>query len=250
MKTNKLTLAAIVAIAGMTAFQSSAQAQIVSGGAANDDIILSFSLNSQSGNAYYVDLGNISTFTAPNTTISSVVNINSDLTTEYTSSWSTNSNLVWGLWGGDDNDPTSYLGLKIGSTPAALSFNSGSALTVNTTVDTLYGEGTSSSGLTAGSAASAADATGFLKQYFGAAGAYNGLGTSVGLEAVTGSPDQLELFTFDADSAPTEVGIFTLGSNGVVSFTNAVAAPEPSAYALGICGALLLLVLRRRHTVA
>jgi hypothetical protein len=48
-----------------------------------------------------------------------------------------------------------------------------------------------------------------------------------------------------------DLGTFSLSSAGVLTFTGSAAAvPEPSAYALGICAALLFLVLRRRSTVA
>ena len=49
-----------------------------------------------------------------------------------------------------------------------------------------------------------------------------------------------------------ELGTFSLSSGGVLTFTGADAAavPEPSAYALGICAAVLFFVLRRRQKLA
>ena len=48
----------------------------------------------------------------------------------------------------------------------------------------------------------------------------------------------------------TELGVFTLASDGTLTYNGVGAVPEPSAYALGACAVLLFLVLRRRQSVA
>jgi hypothetical protein len=81
-------------------------------------------------------------------------------------------------------------------------------------------------------------------------------GTSFGLgydidQVWTGS-DSASLFTLTPNGTPVEIGTFSTSTvGGITTLTfDTVAAPEPSAYALGLCAVALFFVLKRRRSVA
>jgi hypothetical protein len=80
----------------------------------------------------------------------------------------------------------------------------------------------------------------------------NGFGIASNIDQSWTGNDTADLFTLVKSGTATEVGVFTtstVGGDTILTF-DTLAAPEPSAYALGLCAVALFFVLKRRRTVA
>jgi hypothetical protein len=247
MKMNKLTKVAMLAIVAASLASVSASAQNVSTSA--NDLILGFEITDNSGQGatsdLEVDLGSITNFTNTASLTLSQLSV-ADLVSTYGSGWATRSDLAWGAAGvisaGSEtfdatiNAPSSAKN----SSQSALNAPTGAigalyqGLLANSTANSWTGERTNLGG-------SSSDF-----QYF----------NPTQVTDTTAPVGSINLYSFFPSSGrspapPTLLGSFSLSSAGALTYVgSAYAVPEPSAYALGICAALLFVVLRRRQTVA
>jgi hypothetical protein len=255
MKMNKLTVAAL-ALAAISLASTAASAQTVSVGA--NDLILGFQVPSGTGAAYNleVDLGSYTNFTASTPTLTLSQLSVADLVSTFGSSWATT--VTWSVAG--DNtasgfDMTSTQLVKTNS-QGGLAGAFGQIGSLNSTLAQQAPTANSaSSAIIGGSPAASAVPGSYTATEMG-----NGYGFVPTAEQTGAGSDELYSFTPQSQTGSginktfpyaLDLGTFSLSSAGVLTFTGSAAAvPEPSAYALGICAALLFLVLRRRSTVA
>jgi hypothetical protein len=258
MKMNKLTVAAL-ALAAISFASTAASAQTVSAGL--NDLILGFQLpsgSSQQGAStdLEVDLGSFTNFTASTQTITLPQLALADLTSTYGSSWATT--VDWSVAGNNTSsgfDMTSTQLVKTSSQGGL----SGAVSAIGGLIAGLNGQpataNSSSAALIGGSPAASSIGNSYTSEEAG-----NGYGFVPTAEQTGAGSDELYSFTPQSQTGTgvhktfpnaIDLGTFSLSSAGVLTFTGSAAAvPEPSAYALGICAALLFLVLRRRSTVA
>lgn len=264
----KLITVAALALAAVSFASTSASAGVVSVG--GQDMILGFEINDQSGQGattdLEIDLGAASNFISSYSVNSFSQVLGADLVATYGSNWATRSDLVWGVGGALSDGTTntfaltSQVLLKTGS-PGQLSTPFGQ-------VASLQGGLNNQVALT--SPAAAAVPTSLSNSWYGertASGTvttddFNLPGFSAGgqSETASGPIGSLNLYTFTPNTPArgqqqinsTLDGTFALaGSGASATFSfNAQSAPEPSAYALGICAVLLFVVLRRRSLIA
>jgi hypothetical protein len=260
-KMNKLTMAALALAA--TGLVSMASAATVSAGA--DDLIIGF--QSQSGQTGFgtdleVDLGPLSNFTSTTSEFTLPQVVLNDLTTNFGSGWATTVN--WSVGG-----------IVSGSTPASPEFflTSTTLPLTNSSLSGPYGRISSVASELNGQLTTGDSADASLIGQNGAAGASDagitgsytqaeegtGYGFVVNAEQTGSGSDVLYDFMPENKGVghsgqfppATEVGTFSLGSNGVLTFEGEDAAiPEPSTYALmaGAMG-LLFLAMRRRQSM-
>ena len=281
MKALKITSAAL-ALALTATFAISAHAQDANFN--EGDLIIGFQQTGASNN-YEVDLGSASKFIDPSQTVQSFDLSTDDLSGDFTD-WNSDSqtNLVhWGVIGASDK--TSDLSLnssltlpantlfytKDEVTPGTLSTppvegSSSAQKNINTNVanfDNLFDGGASGATTTSGSttplaAVNVGTGTSASFSYEISSKTYFGIGSSIlqnpssttGNGPVDSVLDLYELTPTNADSplATTLLGEFSLDSDGVLTFDEFIAAPEPSTYALFGLGAMFLVWSLRRKS--
>jgi hypothetical protein len=276
-KMKKLTLLTAVALA-TAALSGHAAAQTVTAG--SDDLILGFNVANGFANAgvddLEVDLGNVSQFT---TTASFTLSTSgtatsgqplsvADLISTYGSSWaSASTGLTWGVAGTTTTGANSFEASSSNGPLAEESNFSGAAGVVAGLVEGLDNASATnnsafSSVIGSSSAPASADADSFFSlQSSGGSADYSYFLPS-GVTLVNGGSGNplgsLELISYVQHSPKnggsglgTELGVFTLGSNGALTYTG-VAAPEPSTWAMmaGAMGFLFLAVRNRRSMIS
>jgi hypothetical protein len=285
----KLTLTAAIVLAATAFYAPHASAQV--GSAGSTDLVLSFRVTDGQGTGastdLEVDLGSEANFTSSTALTTPDALLETDLVATYGANWATRTDLVWGVAGiigvtgtNPSNrvysfDATSSAGAQLaGSSPTFTSaytnigglvsgLNNGTALGVDANAAQI--------GNSTISASSTSDS--YITQLSNQ-GAYNGdygyftpgaLGSPIntsGLTEVNYGVSQSpigsdELYSYAttkvAGTDGTNLGTFSLDAAGDFAFTGsaAVAAPEPSTYALmaGAMGLLFLAVRRRRSNV-
>jgi len=248
MKPLKYTVAAL-AILAAASFSSSAMA------ASTGDLLLGLENSSTS---LEFDLGAFSTLTSGET-----FNLGTNIETTLG-----NGTLTWDIAatglavgaqsGGLNAKEVAFTATSIGTIPATnptAPITNLNAETNGFSGGTAVTSGTSSNG-TAFSAVTLANsnASSFAFNLAANGGNY-GFGSSAGTFGDS-FPDTASITLYDkksgAGTTPVVAGTFqfsVVGGNDILTF-DPVAAPEPSAYALGICAVALFFVLRRRSTVA
>jgi hypothetical protein len=274
-KMNKLTVAAL-ALAAIGLASTAASAQVTPGA---NDLVLSFQLAGVNTDLE-VDLGSIS---ALNLSPGAVTNLSSlfslsDVSSTFGASWANNTlgtGVNWSVAGINGvNDGSSFYATSTAAAASVRTSNVGGLGTAHDTIALLTtgaagqgslngapngGAGTASSALIGG-VVTTVNPTGtpagsLSESYTTLSGGNPGYTFVSNLEATGATTD--DLFSFTPQSKvgtkfplATDLGTFSLTATGF-SFTAAgQAVPEPSAYALGICAAVLFLVLRRRQSVA
>jgi hypothetical protein len=250
---NKLTLAsAIIAVSMVAASQANAGLSNVKDG----DLLLCFHAAGTSSDLE-IDLGS---YLSP---VSSV-NINSDLTTVFGSSWYNNSALQWSVIGADQNggaivpapggDTATYDTLFLGSTVALqpdlggnqdgtaneIEANYGLIESGNAT-NTTHGVYTANSSNSGPSDAYSSNTLQDIQTEFSSFTLASGDIGSSGHDTVT----MMELQPSDSGDPSYNLGTYTLSGNGNFSTT---AVPEPSTWASIALGALALVGFRRRRS--
>ena len=266
----------IIRIAGMAAvgmaFAMNARAATTS--YSTDDLLIGF-VKSGSAKDYVIDVGQASNFTGQTWTPQSLTiiigNIGADLAATFGNGWATDSTISWGVVGttrastvGSDGPYTVYAS------------KDGEAYTnfVNSTGWGTYSQnqlsGAASRITSAGSAYSGKSSTAnsnvgvvqnnistainsaFASYQPGGANATNGAAglsfdlfspSILGSNASGISADTLGLFQMAPNQLAQPVTDFTISSAGVISYTS---VPEPASVSLGLLGATLAFVRRRR----
>jgi hypothetical protein len=252
----KLILSTVLALAGV----ASASAQTITPGA--DDLILSFSQPGNTNN-FEVDLGAASNFDQGNPLSSSSTYffttatgaLNADLSTIYGSNWAT-TNVSWNVAGIADGNSDlfstaqSSTNLKVSGSISTGSTNvRGIAQLLNNSENGQAAFGTDDVGVEVSTSL-----TGSFTKQVGTGSPFGVLKNNTNAAKVSltasGTSTSMDLFYFDANQAgfESDLGTFKLASNGTLSF-GTQAVPEPSTYALGICGMILLAVLLRRKSM-
>ncbi len=279
MKMNKPITAVAVALAIAALASVSASAQTVSAGAS--DLVLGFQTTDQSGTGAFtdleVDLGDQALFTKTASFTLSGTSTGltaADLTSTYGSSWATRGDLTWGVAGVTDESITNenddfVATLSSGATASDLKDavdQSSPYGVISSLANGLNGQSSLTSSKAAAIGNSSNKASSITSSWTSTEN--NGAGNAdftqfnpSGVTEVNGNSGNvlgtlsLYYYTEGSTAAAVKYGTFSLtDTSGNLLFTyngvNAVAAPEPSAYALGICAVLLFLVLRRRQSVA
>lgn len=176
-----------------------------------------------------------------------------DLTSVYGDNWNSNSSLVWSVAGvTNQGAPSVNLFLTFPGTPdnrsSAATYNNTASGRINGVRVGLNGA-TALTGPTSGQIASTLSSSYSVEIRNGNPGSYskdyNFLTHSTESGVVSDGSISLELYQYTAGSgAPTDLGTFTLGSNGDLAFTAAI--PEPSTYAMFAIGGFGILFLYRR----
>jgi hypothetical protein len=281
MKRIRIT-AAVMALVLAAVFGTSAQAQSVT--YTEGDLLIGFDQTGAANN-YVVDLGQISQFI--NATGPLTFNLStSDLTNTFGSSWASNSqtNLVqWGVIGagdrtsnitsGSDTIQKNTLFYAVGeltpgtqSTPPTEGTNSAQNI-INGNITANFANGSGGFNGTTPTAGSTLSLQA-INQVSGAVNSWSyeistktdfGIGSNI-QQPLSGSAtgptnSVLDLYTLTPTNASvtqptTYLGDLSLGSSGVLTFTNAGAVPEPSSYALVGLGVLFLLWRLRQKAVS
>ncbi|HEY0257167.1 MAG TPA: PEP-CTERM sorting domain-containing protein [Candidatus Methylacidiphilales bacterium] len=275
MKLIKLTTAVLALASTAILGTSSALAQANPG-----DLLIGFE-ETGSTNVYEVDLGAASQFISPT---SSTLTFNlslSDLQSTafgFGSTWATNSAVQWGVVGGSQDIGDLTLGsTKLAANTLFVSWNTWAAAPaehvssvqagIQNNIDGLYNDFNTQATITPGNTptlqtggTSTADPAGFAYQIkndpnFGIAAGFASSPLDFNSDGTTSAPtaatlDLYELTPTNADTgakATDLLGTFTLSNTGVLTFNEAIAAPEPSTWSLiGLGGFLLVWRLRRR----
>jgi hypothetical protein len=270
MKIKSLKISALLALAGISLFATSAKATNTY---TDGDLLLGFFASGGTGatSTYVVDLGSATNFTSAGSDLSlSIGNIGADLAAVYGSSWNTRSDLYWGVYGSADlgsvgSFPTNTvwgtkaeatIGTKV-SAPASgssstLSQPAGKIFSVGNAYDSVNGNGYTN---TANSSVAVIEATGDTNSFSSfqttttAFGYFNNPWGNFG-SGTTGTA--LDLFTLKpgtvATRSSTYNGTFHIDNSGGVSFTlQPTAVPEPSTVyaALALVGLIAFRARRR-----
>ena len=279
----RLQLAVFLALAGLGLSTQSAHAGTPGSFVyASGDVLIGFrSTNSGVSTDYLIDVNNAIVNTPAGTTVT-IGNFSSDLSGFFDANWFTDGTSRWGVIGNTltgDSINTLYVGAAQTSaspTPASGIDSSyfgrpaqgGTGSSVNT-IGTNFTNGTvdnANNTSTVGGGGSYpvvgwdlqnAGAQGSVS-WFGQADATTGKGFSqfVGFEGTvssTSNGDSLDFYKIpqSASGANTAVleGVFNVASTGVITYTQAIPVPEPSALAALAGGAALLGMIRRRRAV-
>jgi hypothetical protein len=255
MKMNKLTPVALLAFAGAAFFTTSASAQF-----ANGDLILAFQNGTTtSATDLEVNLGSSFNFSQNDADVTGLSV--TDLQDIYgggssSNTWNSVSGLKWTVVGTDTThdlflaDPN-----NTGTMPTILSTTTDS----NNIARIYNADGTATANSSVSEELLATDTTSYsnairnVDKTFGSAtftSDYNFFNKFSTQEQVSSTGSSLDLYELSSTGAtPVDLGTFTLGGNGVLSFkTDTVIseAPEPSTYMLLGLGAAALLFMRRR----
>jgi hypothetical protein len=255
LKMNKLTAAALaLAAIGLVSTSASAQSTVSAGA---DDLILGMQLNGVNTD-FEVDLGSFSLFT---TTSTHTFDLSTSDLTSIDASWASNvggTGVQWSVAGVTGSGNTFYATSTASSAPKLESNAAtspaqsaiGSLAAAMTEPSGFGSNGVTSGGALIGTNSNPASGiTGSYTNEEGGQGAtpYN-FNSLVSLEQTGTGSDVLYSFVGHSGTEPAapELGTFTLGSNGVLTYNGVAAVPEPSTYALLGLGALALLFMRRR----
>jgi hypothetical protein len=255
---NKLTKAALLALTAASLATLSASAANVSTGPT--DLILSFQVTDNTGTGsasnLEVDLGDFSLFTSSGPTLTLNQLSVSDLVSTYGSNWATRGDLAFNVAGLTSTTSNNFDTTYSAANPQQSSNLSGPTAKIGGLVGGLGGTAQSANSTKSG-VVSNSQGNSFTQEVTdaGALDGDYGYFAPNGVTQLNGT-GSIDLYSFTQKSVArgqtnpaTLLGAFGLTSGGVLTYTPA-AVPEPSAYALGICAALLFLVLRRRASVA
>lgn len=249
---NKLIITAVLALSGAACFQNGAKAQSFHDG----DLMLDFRINSNNtANNLEVDLGTFNFATSQSTVAGFSLG---DLTAAYGSNYASTSGLVFSLVATNASSDVfiSNPGNANTVTPISPIATNGNS----NAIASIYGEGFGTSTGTGDNAYVVTPSSSDPDSYTNVITNVNAIPYSedygfvpFSTEAsVTGSPASITLYEqTPLKSRPTvqptstDLGTFTLNSNGTLSYS-AYAAPEPSTYALMGLGGLVLFAMRRR----
>ena len=266
----KTLMAALLAIAGLVLGHSPAGAVLT----VNDgDVLLGFRSTASPQNAFVVNLGQYTQFTAaaPGSTLTfgSLSSFGADLTAQFGSSWSTDSTVSWGVIGNYSGSGVSLYASRArtnantaatawGSTSSSVRNNTSGGITTikNGFINSGGTYTTESTNTVAGSngivAAGLQSGTGTPKWYYGvnlnpdfsSSSPFNG----TGIEGVIGGGTQILDFFALSSGTTVNLGKFTINdTSGAVTFT---AVPEPSTYMLfALSGAIFMTFVRRRRAL-
>lgn len=273
MKKHKQTWLAALALAAVAVLQVPASAAITY---SDGDIVLAVRATSGVGNTqtYLVDIGNVSQFTGVTgsinvNTLNSLGNLGADLVATFgtgagsSTEWYNRSDLSWSLFGKDSLSPADIWASKAETTV-------GTAASAWAALNTTARNGTrnqiASVTATFATATATANSThAFIQTNALNSSSYNYQVTNGG--TAFGSLSQwttnslegnfangtagtaLDLFQFSSSSSPSNLGTFTISNSGVLTFTGASAAPEPSRALFGMMGMAAMLLRRRRPAV-
>lgn len=253
--------------------------------AAANDLILGFTASSGTGQSQSVqlNLGNVGSYVRASAGSNwQLANLNSALTSTYGGDWSTRSDLKFGIigatngvTGGPNGQPTFTVWASSAWTNQASaplrymvrSTNAGDLSTTTSNVSGLYNTFSSGTAISDLSSQTSALTGGTLSGYINSIdsdgrtqwstwGLSNLATTNHVTFQATAASGRLDLQEIMPTSSATRVsatdlGYFTLATDGSLSFTTFSAVPEPSAYA-AILGAAALgfVMLRRRKETA
>jgi hypothetical protein len=272
MKIKNLIMTTVLALAGAALIETSASAQVIT---STGDLVLGFQITDNAGTGattdLEVDLGAYSNFTTLEGS-GSVLNLNvggvvdsglgglsaTDLSSTYGAGWNSRTDLTWSVFGTRGNpSKESFL-----SSPSGATLNDETSTPLGnlsgkmgTVVTNLNGQAQTANSATASTALQTSTVGSYTFQITGNnafTSDWNNGGSVGGTQQGVSSAGatSLELFDLTNHSSSTpgiEVGTFTLGSNGSLTFTATSAVPEPSTYALmGVGAFMLMLVMRRR----
>ncbi len=244
-----------------------ASAQAVS--AQDGDLILGFQITKAGVTAgvtgdnsnLEVDLGSFGNFTTSSSATFTSVTA-TDLSSTYGSSWASSQYLTWGVAGTNGDNANFDATYSKSSGPSSSASKSSTYALVAGLGGGLNGATAESDSATAGvvQTSQASSYTGELtvqgSNTYATDDFKNFVGryvTDVNGGSTAGAIGSIDLYALTTSSStPTELGVFSLASDGTFTYNgvNAAAVPEPSAYALGVCAVLLFLVLRRRQSVS
>lgn len=260
---------AVLALAGAVLLTQQAQAQNTY---TTGDLLLGFS-EAGATNDYLVDIGAASTYidAAPGSSfVVSDGNIALDLSSNslFGSGWATNSNVLWGIAGGTDNISGTF-GLlaktvflsKAEGTPGVpnasplIEKSSGTEGPWDNVVNGTLGVGFNGSTQTANSTVATIQLASNGNSW--ATTSANAFGSGYNIDSnLTPTGSVLDLYELQPHSGTTTpgtfLGDFSLSSGGVLTFQAAgtAAIPEPSSWALGVVGFMVMLTLLRRKKVS
>ena len=267
MRINSRTrLAALLAIAGLVLGTPPARAVLTAG---DGDVLLGFRSTTAPQNAFVVNLGQYTQFTAaaPGSTLTfgSLSSFGADLTAQFGSGWSTDSTVYWGVIGNYSGSGVSLYAsrARTNANTVATAWGSPSAASRNNTsggINTIKNGfinasyTTESTNTVAGQnnvvAAGLQTGTGTPRWYYGvnlnpdfsSSSLYSGSG----IEGVIGGGTQVLDFFAQSSGATVSLGKFTINdTTGAVTFT---AVPEPSTYMLlALSGTVFMVFIRRRR---
>lgn len=261
MKRNKLKTLSLLALAGLVSLPSAKAATFVTG-----DLILGFrSPTNTPGSVVEVNLGSSASFAANDAaSFLPVININDVLTAAFGGSWATSSDLRGGIAGTPGG--TSFFASRVQTTvnpgtdqssnPGSMTttnFNSavnnigsyvGAFASLGTPAVTLYNGGLSFVSPIANNNTYEDWATG--TSTFGVTAIHPG-DDNFAAGASNFSLDIYEVVNTGASRVSTWQGTFHMDGTGQVYFSS-TAVPEPGRAALGLIGAMGLLLRRRRRS--
>ena len=278
---HKLSLFALAVLAGVVMSATNASAASYSAG----NLLLGFRNGGSENYSYYVNIGAASLYegATPGSTFNlSIGSLGTELTAAFGSSWSTRTDLFWGVVGAVqvDTAPDPAHTIYLSSATAT----AGHSTVINNSTDGLQGgwyskiatTGTLYKNTNSGAAANTT-ALGLTKPTIGlyqansvtsswgastggnnAYAAPSSFTTGAAIEAVVGGvANQLDLYQLVASDAASagasgfsasgshDLGTFSINSSGTVSFA---AVPEPSTWALmGLGFGVVVLAVRRRQ---
>jgi hypothetical protein len=252
---NKLIITAVLALSSAACFGTAAKAQAFTEG----NLLLDFRINSNNtANNLEVDLSQVTPFNFSVSQASVAGFSVGDLTAAYGSNWASTSGLVFSLvaTNGSSDVFVSDPGNASTVTPTSPSATNGNS----NAITPIYGEHNGTSTLTGDDAFIVTPSSSDPNSYTDTITNVNAIPYSEDYGFVpfsteasaTGTSDSITLYeqtpalshpTVAASS--TELGTFTLTSNGNLAYS-AYAAPEPSTYALMGLGGLVLFAMRRR----
>lgn len=262
MKHKKLITTAALALAAISFVSTSVSAANVT--TAANDLILGFQVIGGAGQGantnLEVDLGPASNYTS-GATFNLTQLAGADLTAVYGSGWATRTDLSWSIAGSltsNSYDATSN-GAHIpkdgvSQAPTVTKINgietllSNTASTTNSAFAGTIGDNTTHASAIGGSFTFVITNNGGTGADYTIPGGNQG-DTQRGFFGET-PIGNLELYKYIVGSSSTnatDLGKFTLSSGGNLTFTGIAAVPEPSTWALALCGLLLVLVIRRRN---
>lgn len=260
--TNTISSIGLASITAIVMSMASANAATVAN-PVNNDIFVAFRASGGTGatTSYIVNLGQYSQFrdaSLGSTTALTLGNIGADLTAAFGESWSTRSDLHWGIFGVSNSaSPILYASRDAanGGAWGALDIN-GRGTTASSIVSVLQGtNGYQGREATLNSPVAVFQpnsdlASSYAKQVatpgtndFGSLSEWSSIEGNFG-DGVGGT--NLNLYRI-AGSGVTTPGHFSIDGSGAISFH---AIPEPSVALLGISGAFLWVGARRRKTSA
>jgi hypothetical protein len=269
MKITNILTTTILAAVGAALSSTSAQAGSISYSVG--DLLLGVRQGSAGATAdYVVDIGQYTSYNTNPTTPFTVTNIASDLSALYGPSWATRTDLFWSVVGTENStknntlyataaEPSPGTAALTPKAPGSNSAQGAPALKIGNAGLAASAPGASSAG-TSSNANSIRQLTSDSNSWASFNGGTNGFSGNTwsyftgGTEATIGGGAALDLYritntTGSPAGAATNLGYFTLGSSGDVTFGSPAPAPvpEPTGVAVGILAGITGLMARRRQ---